>query len=133
MNVQLEVSLPRIYGPDTRFAYVSWVPSASAAQTITGATAECMGVKSVARTSAGLYVVTLTEKPKAMTPWIEFENADATNYHFCKVDSKSLPASGSATITVSHKTCVFASVAAAPTASDTIDRLTVIVAMRTGT
>jgi len=52
------------YGPDTRVAYVRWVPSSDATQTLTDA----MGVSSVTRSAAGVTTVNFSASCKAIVP-----------------------------------------------------------------
>lgn len=121
----------RAYGPDTVLAYVRWTPSGSATQTITGASAEACGVKSVTRSGAGAYVITFADKPKFIIPiGAEYVENDTTTYHFARVESTSIPTSGPATATVSHKSVAFASVASGPAGSDTVDELCFAFALR---
>lgn len=123
--------LVRAYGPDTVLAWVRWTPSGSATQTITGSSAEACGVKSVTRSGAGAYLITFSEKPKFIVPLCaECVENDTTTYHFVRVESTSVPASGPATATVSHKSVAFASVASGPAGSDTVDELYFAFALR---
>jgi hypothetical protein len=115
------------YGPALQLAYARWTPSGSSPQTITDAG----GVSSITRTSAGLYVVNLSEGCKAIVYAHAYHiEDDATTFHFTRVQST---AAASKTITVSHKSVVYASIASGPTASDTVDELCVWALVRRGT
>lgn len=111
------------YGPETRVAYVRWAPSGSATQTLS----ESQGVVSVTRSGAGAYTVNLPVKPKDLIAIVQIVEDDTTLYHFARVESQS-PTAG--TVSISHKSVAFASVASGPTASDTVDQLEVLILMR---
>lgn len=121
-NTRLK-KLLKAYGPETEVAYVRWTPSGSATQTLT----EAQGVSRVARDNAGAWTVTLAVKPKAMVAIVQHIENDTTLFHFSRAESTSLTAG---TVTVSHKSVAYASIASGPTASDTVDEMEVIVIMR---
>ncbi len=85
---------------------------------------ESWGVTSITRDGAGLYTIKLQGKVKGMCAVAVGQENDTTNYHWVRVESQSDTAG---TVTISHKTQVFASVASAPTASDTIDGIVVYI------
>lgn len=112
------------YGPECRVVSARWAPSASATQTLT----EAFGITSITRSGAGAYVVNLAIAPRTiiMADVTVVEN-DTTTYHFARVESTSASAK---TITISHKSVAFASVASGPTASDTVDELMFVALLR---
>jgi hypothetical protein len=112
------------WGPSgMRVAHVRWTPSASATQTLT----EAHGVLTVTRSGAGAYVVNLREPCKSLVAIVQVVENDTTLYHVARVESSSASAG---TVTLSHKSVAFASVASGPTASDTVDELQVIILQR---
>jgi hypothetical protein len=111
------------YGPETRLAYVRWAPSSADTQTLS----EAQGVSTVTRSGAGAYTVNLPIKPKDLIAIVQVVENDTTHYHFARVESQSATAG---TVTLSHKSVAFASVASGPTASDTVDQLEVLIIMR---
>ena len=114
----------RSKGSDITVARVRWAPSSAATQTLT----EASGVTSVTRSGAGAYTITLTDsKVKDLQCLIQVIENDTTHYHVARVESISLTAG---TITVSHKSVAFASVASGPSGSDTVDQLQAVITYR---
>lgn len=111
-------------GPDVRIARVRWAPSNAATQTLT----EAAGVVSVTRSGAGAYTINLMDtKLKDLECVIQVIENDTTHYHVARVESLSLTAG---TVTVSHKSVVFADVATGPAGSDTVDQLQAVIFYR---
>lgn len=116
----------KIWGPkNSVLGYVKWAPSASATQTLT----EAQGVSSVTRSGAGAYAVNVKDPSKELVAVVGYRENDTTTYHFVRVESYTQSTSNGITrytaINISHKSVVFASVASGPTASDTVDEITV--------
>lgn len=107
------------HGPGV-FAACRFVPGASTAAIVTQ---ESWGVSSIVRDSAGTYTITLRGKPKGFIAVPSHTENDTTHFHFVRVESQS---DSAGTVTISHKSVAFASVASGPTASDTVDALTVL-------
>lgn len=123
LNTKLRGHPLKVYGPETIVAYVRWAPSSADTQTLT----ESQGVTSVTRSGAGAYTVNLALKPKFLTPLVQHVENDTTLFHFVRVESSSASAG---TVTISHKSVAFASIASGPTASDTVDEICVVVLLR---
>lgn len=125
-QTKLLKSVLKAYGPDSELVAVRWAPSGDATQTLT----EAHGVASVTRSGAGAYTVNLSEGCKEIVWAIvrEIEN-DTTDFHFARIESMS---AANKTITVSHKSVAFASVASGPSGSDTVDQLEVVALVRRG-
>lgn len=117
MAVRNHLSPARGYGSNV-VALITFVPGTT--PTVT----EQWGVRSLARGGAGDYTITLLGKPKGFSAVVSIEENDTTLYHFARVESKSVSAG---TVTISHKSVAFASVASGPTLSDTVDSITVVV------
>lgn len=82
------------FGPDCKVAYVRWVPSANATQTLT----DSAGVASVTRSAIGEYVVNFSIKPKAIYPLFAGPIDNSATYRSSvRVESTSATA-GTATI-----------------------------------
>ena len=114
-----------VAGPQHKELYVRWAPSGDTTQTLT----ESSGISSVTRSNAGIYTVNLSEAPVAICEaTISYIENDTTNYHFAEVTAIS---AANKTVSVRHRTCTFANVASAPTASDTVDQLVVKILVRT--
>jgi hypothetical protein len=112
------------YGPAPFLARVRWAPSGDTVQALT----EAPGFASVSRTGAGAYTANLMPNGiKALAACAYHRENDVTNYHWTEVTATSASAR---TITVRHRTQVFADVASAPTASDTVDELEVFALCR---
>jgi hypothetical protein len=111
------------WGQSLRVARVRWAPSSDATQTLT----EAEGVSSVTRSGAGAYTINLMEKCLDLVAIVQVIENDTTHYHFARPESFDASAG---TVSVSHKSVAFASVASGPTASDTVDQLEVIVFQR---
>lgn len=107
--------------PGAFLAGIRFIPGAS--PTIL----EQWGVKSLTRNGAGSYTVALANKPKGMIAKADGQENDTTTFHFTRVESQS---DAAGTVTVSHKSVAFASVASGPTASDTVDEITVLIYAR---
>lgn len=114
----------RAYGP-MAIAACRFVPGASTAAIVTQ---ESWGVRSITRDSAGVYTIALLGKPRGFVALVGHTENDTTHYHVVRVESQSDSAS---TVTLSHKSVAFASVASGPTASDTVDAISVVVFERT--
>lgn len=111
--------------PGGLIASVRFVPAASQAAVVIN---EQWGVKSVTRDGTGAYTIAVFGKVKGMTAVAVGQENDTTTYHFVRVESQSDTAG---TVTISHKSVAFASVASGPTASDTIDGIVVHIYCRT--
>jgi hypothetical protein len=108
------------YGPV--FAAARFVPAA------TPTVQEAWGIKSIARNGgAGLYRLTLADKAPGFVALVAITENDTTLYHVARVESFDVAAG---TIDISHKSVAFASVASGPTASDSVDSITVLVYAR---
>ncbi len=116
----------RAFGPKTEIAYARWAPSGSAAQTLT----EAHGVRSVARSGAGAWTITLAGACEAMVALIAYVENDTTKYHFAEITATDAAAG---TITARHRDVAYASVASGPAASDTVDQIEVLVLRRMAT
>ncbi len=123
-----------IIGPKHVFANVRFAPQGSGTYAgAVGATGtvpvlESNGVDNVTRTGTGTYTVTLKELPKDATVIVrEIEN-DTTHFHQSRCESISV---ASGTISVSHKSCTWATIATGPLPSDVVDSLQVVVLERT--
>lgn len=116
----------RSFGPKSEIAYARWAPSADATQTMT----EAHGVRSVARSGAGAWTVTLSSPCEAMLALIAYVENDTTHYHFAEVTATNAAAG---TFTARHRSVAYASVASGPSASDTVDQIEVLVLKRMAT
>lgn len=114
------------FGPKAEFAYARWAPSADDAQTLT----EAQGIKTIARTGAGAYTVTMSSGCEAMLVLIAYVDNGTTLYHFPEVLATNAAAG---TFTTRHRSVAFASVASGPSASDTVDQIEVLVLKRMAT
>lgn len=91
---------------------------------------EAHGISSITRGgTAGVYTVNLREKSGTMFPVVGYIENDTTKFHFLDVTAFSASAG---TVTVRHRDCLFANVASAPTASDTVDEICVLVIQPSG-
>lgn len=114
-------------GPRVTIAYARFTPAASpATQTLT----EAQGIRSVVRTGAGAWTVTLAGACEAMLVFTNYIENDTTNYHFVE-PTGTTPSSG--TCTVRHGTMTYANVASGWTASDTVDEIEILVVARVAT
>ncbi len=118
LNLGTGSNLKTVAGP---LAAVRFTPGASQAAIVVQ---EQWGVASITRAGAGLYDIKLQGKVKGMCAIAVGQEDDTTNYHWVRVESQT---DSTATVRISHKTQAFASVASAPTASDTIDAIVVYV------
>jgi hypothetical protein len=109
-----------MYGPLSVIARVRWAPSTAAVQTIT----ESVGVKNVTRSGTGVYSVNLLPGMKAVQASIHPIDNGITLYQWPEVTAVS---STAGTVAVRLRNQAFASVTSAPSASDTIDQLEVLV------
>lgn len=110
------------YGFGNLIAAVRFVPGA------TPTIQESWGVKTVARNGgAGLYRITLADRPPGLVALAGYSENDTTLFHFVRVEAFS---AANGTVDISHKSVAFASIASGPTASDTVDDLTVFVYSR---
>lgn len=110
------------FGYGNLLAAVRFVPGA------TPTIQEAWGVKSVARNGgAGLYRITLADKAPGFTVFTTYTENDTTLYHVVRTEAFSV---ANGTVDISHKSVAFASVASGPTASDTVDDITVLVYAR---
>lgn len=116
----------RVLGPKHEWAYARWAPSGAATQTL----AEAHGVRSVARSGAGAWTVTLDSACKAMLVLIAYVENDTTHYHIAEVTATNAAAG---TFTARHRSVAYASVASGPSASDTVDQIEVLVLKRMST
>jgi hypothetical protein len=116
----------RSFGPKTEWAYARWAPNGDATQTLT----EAHGVRSVARTGAGAWTVTLDSACEAMLVLVAYVENDTTHYHFVDVTATNAAAG---TFTARHRSVAYASVASGPSASDTVDQIEVLVLKRMAT
>lgn len=107
-----------MHGPLSLIARARWAPSSADIQTMT----DSAGVKNVTRTSAGLYVVNLLPGFKAVNALVQRIDASVTLYQWHDVYAITTTA-----VTVRQRSKAFASVASAPTASDTCDQLEVLI------
>jgi hypothetical protein len=119
MAVRSHLAPARAYG-SVAVAACRFVPGASTAAIVTQ---ESWGVRSITRDSTGVYTIALLGKPKGVVAVAGFTEDDITTYHFVRVESQSDAAS---TVTISHKSVAFASVATGPAASDTVDSISVV-------
>lgn len=110
----------RAHGGEPAFAGCRFVPGASTAAIVKQ---ESWGVQSITRDSTGVYTIKLLGAPKGFIATVGFTENDTTTYHFVRVESQSDSAK---TVTISHKSVVFASVASGPAVSDTVDAITVL-------
>ena len=113
------LSPTRAYG-SIAVAAVRFVPAATTAAIVVQ---EGWGIRSITRDSTGVYTIALLGKPKGVVALTDFVENDATTYHFVRVESQSDSAN---TVTISHKSVVFANVATGPAASDTVDAISVV-------
>ncbi len=104
----------RAYGPGC-FAAIRFVPGA------TPTIQERWGIASLTRDNTGLYTIALQGKPKGFIAIPSHTENDTTHFHFVRVESQS---DSAGTVTISHKSVAFASVASGPAASDTVDAIT---------
>ncbi len=102
-------------------AAVRFTPGASQAAIVVQ---EQWGVQSITRVSTGLYDIKLQGKVKGMCAYACGQEDDTTNWHVVRVESQT---DSTATVRVSHKSVVYASVASGPSFSDTIDAIVVYV------
>lgn len=110
--------------PGGAIAAVRFTPGASqAAVTV----AEQWGVKSVTRDNTGLYTIAIFGKAKGLVAVATGQENDATTFHFVRVESQS---DSAGTVTISHKSVAYASIASGPTLSDTIDAVVVYIYAR---
>ncbi len=105
-------------------AAVRFTPGASQAAIVVQ---ESWGVQSITRTGAGAYDIKLLGKFRGLCAIAVGQENDTTNYHWVRVENQT---DSTSTVSISHKTQAFASVASAPTASDTIDNIVVYVYAR---
>ena len=110
------------FGNNPLVAACRFTPSGSATQTLT----HSFGILSVTRTGAGAWTVQLAPELRGAPffPRIEVVEDDTTNYHW--VDVTTITES-TGQFTCRHRTQVYASVASAPTASDTVDQIQIFV------
>jgi hypothetical protein len=101
-------------------AAVRFVPAASQGAVVIE---EQWGVSSVTRDNTGVYTISLVGKPRGFVALPTFTENDTTTFHFVRVESQS---DSAGTVTISHKSVAFASVASGPSASDTVDAITVV-------
>jgi len=87
----------------------------------------CTVARTPAGAGAGDYTVTLKGKAKGVIAQVEAQENDTTTYHFCRVESQD---DAAGTIKISHKSVAYASVAAGPALSDTVDSITVLIYAR---
>ncbi len=118
LNLGSGSNLKSIPGP---LAACRFTPGASQAAIVVS---EQWGIASITRTGAGAYDIKLQGKVKGLCAVAVGQENDTTNYHWVRVESQN---DATATVSISHKTQVFASVASAPTASDTIDAIVVLI------
>lgn len=111
--------------PGGILASVRFVPAATQAAIVVN---EQWGIKSITRDGAGLYTIAIFGKVKGMTAVVAVQENDTTLYHVGRVESQSDTAG---TVTISHKSVAFASVASGPTLSDTADGIVVHIYGRT--
>lgn len=123
MAVRNHLSLVKGYGSQA-IAGIRFVPGASTAAI---STLESWGIKSLVRDSTGVYTATLLGRPKGFIALVGYTENDTTTYHFVRVESQS---DSAYTVTVSHKSVAFASVATGPAASDTVDAISIVVLER---
>lgn len=111
------------HGYQNVIAFARFVPTAvNGAQVLTDA----FGVLSVSRTAAGLYTVQLTERPaQGCTVLFQVQTTDVL-FHEAKVLSVA-NAGVDGTVTLSHRSVAYASIASGPSASDTGDFWNVVV------
>lgn len=110
------------FGYGNLLAAVRFVPGA------TPTIQEAWGVKSVARNGgAGLYRITLADKAPGFVVKVDYNENDTTLYHVVRCETFSVT---NGTVDISHKSVAFADVATGPTASDSIDAITVFVYAR---
>lgn len=107
--------------PNSLLAACRFTPGASTAAIVTS---ESWAIKSITRDSTGVYTIAIAGKVKGMIALCEGQENDTTTYHFCRVESQS---DSAGTVTISHKSVAFASVATGPAASDTIDSICVYI------
>lgn len=108
----------KAFGGEPCFAACRFVPGASTAAIVLQ---ESWGIQSIVRNSAGNYTITLLGRPKGFVCVVGYHEDDTTTYHFVRVESQS---DSARTVTISHKSVAFASVASGPAASDTVDAIT---------
>lgn len=123
MAVRNHLSLVKGYGA-VALAGVRFVPGASTAAI---SVQESWGIKSLVRDSTGVYTITLLGRPKGFIALVGHTENDATTYHFVRVESQS---DSAYTVTVSHKSVLFANVATGPAASDAVDSISIVVLER---
>jgi len=93
-----------VNGATSKLAYVRWAPTSDATQTITDA----QGITGVARTSAGLYVISFAGSPNIIIPMgSDYIENDSTIRHYVRVKSTSTTV-GACTATVDHRVSTFA-------------------------
>lgn len=108
----------QMHGPLSVIARVRWAPSSAAVQVLT----ESCGVKNVTRSGAGVYAVNLLPGMKAVNALVQRVDNGLTLYQWPEVTAVSTSA-----VSLRLRNQAFASVASAPSASDTIDQLEVLV------
>lgn len=106
-------------------AFATFVPSGAATQTLTDA----FGIKSIARSVAGRWVVTLAERFPGFSVALTALDNDTTNLHDLRLESVDLTAG---TFTFVHRTAAFGSLASLAL-SDTIDAIHITVLGRMAT
>lgn len=124
MAVRNFLSPTRAYG-SIAIAAARFVPGASTAAIVTQ---ESWGIRSITRDSTGVYTLALLGKPKGFVAQVGFTENDATHFHFVRVESQS---DSAGTVTLSHQSVAFASVASGPAVSDTVDAISVVIFERT--
>jgi hypothetical protein len=112
--------------PNSCIAACRFTPAASTAAIVTS---EKWGIDTITRDSTGVYTIKLFGKVKGMIALAVGQENDTTTYHDVRVESQSDTAG---TVTISHKSVLFASVATGPAVSDTIDSICVFIYGRAG-
>lgn len=112
---------PTVLGVVGPLAAARFVPGASTAAI---STLEKWGIDTITRDSTGVYTLKVVGKVKGMVAVVGYTENDTTTFHFVRVESQS---DSAGTVTLSHKSVAFASIASGPTASDTVDAITVLI------
>ena len=113
------------WGPRARIAYARWVPTNAAEQNLVQG--QVQGIQKVTRSGAGAYQIVLKDKCKDLVALVGYVENDTTLFHFVRVESQDAAAG---TVNISHKSVLFTNVASGPTASDTVDQISVIIIQR---
>ncbi len=114
----LSAELVKGAGP---IAACRFTPGASQAAIVVS---EQWGVTSITRDNTGLYTIAIAGKPKGVCAVVAVQENDATHWHVGRVESQS---DSAGTVTISHKSVAYASVASGPSLSDTVDGLVVLI------